>query len=237
MAGVIAFVLGNFTLTFFVLGLIASAIALAFKTKRTFPVVVEALFSYFLLFSIAVSYFYNFVFHVFFGEMAARFIGWANSPFQLEVGFASLGFAVLGLLAFKGSRDMRIAAIVGPTCFLWGAAGGHIYQMITQGNFAPGNAGIMLYSDFLLPIIGLLFLWLQRDPELRPVRLNVCVLGSVVLRTKREQSRGEPRGDLPLWKSGAARGSSGDLSRRLGLGCRRRNRPADCGAQAMSASR
>ncbi len=170
MAGVIAFVLGNFTLTFFVLGLIASAIALAFKTQRTFVVVVEALFSYFLLFSIAVSYFYNFVFHVFFGEMAARFIGWANSPFQLEVGFASLGFAVLGLLAFKGSRDMRIAAIVGPTCFLWGAAGGHIYQMITQGNFAPGNAGIMLYSDILLPIIGLLFLWLQRGPELRPVR-------------------------------------------------------------------
>ena len=170
MAGVIAFVLGNFTLTFFVLGLIASAIALAFKPQRTFPVVVEALFSYFLLFSIAVSYFYNFVFHVFFGEMAARFIGWADSPFQLEVGFASLGFAVLGLLAFKGSRDMRIAAIVGPTCFLWGAAGGHIYQMITQGNFAPGNAGIMLYSDILLPIIGLLFLWLQRDPELRAVR-------------------------------------------------------------------
>jgi hypothetical protein len=169
MAGVIAFVLGNFTLTFFVLGLMASAIALAFKPQRTFAVVVEALFSYFLLFSIAVSYFYNFVFHVFFGEMAARFIGWADSPFQIEVGFASLGFAVLGLLAFKGSRDMRIAAIVGPTCFLWGAAGGHIYQMIKQGNFAPGNAGIMLYSDILVPIIGLLFLWLQRGPEPRAV--------------------------------------------------------------------
>jgi hypothetical protein len=162
MAGLIAFVLGNFTLTFFVVGLIASAIALAFKPRWTFPIVVEALFSYFLLFSIAISYFYNFVFHVFFGELAAKFIGWANSPFQLEVGFASLGFAVLGLLAFKGSRDMRIAAIVGPACFLWGAAGGHIYQMLTERNFAPGNAGIMLYSDILLPIVGLLFLWLQR---------------------------------------------------------------------------
>jgi hypothetical protein len=162
MAGVIAFVLGNFTLTFLVLGLIASAIALAFKPQWTFQVVVEALFAYFLLFSIAISYFYNFVFHVFFGEMAAKFIGWAESPFQLEVGFASLGFAVIGLLAFKGSRDMRIAAIVGPACFLWGAAGGHIYQMIAKGNFAPGNAGIIFYSDIFIPIIGLLFLWLQR---------------------------------------------------------------------------
>jgi hypothetical protein len=162
MAGVIAFVLGNFTLTFLALGLIASAIALAFKPQWTFAVVVEALFAYFLLFSIAISYFYNFVFHVFFGEMAAKFIGWADSPFQLEVGFASLGFAVIGLLAFKGSRDMRIAAVVGPACFLWGAAGGHVYQMIAKGNFAPGNAGIIFYSDIFIPIVGLLFLWLQR---------------------------------------------------------------------------
>jgi uncharacterized protein DUF6790 len=162
MAGVIAFVLGNFTLTFLALGLIASAIALAFKPQWTFQVVVEALFAYFLLFSIAISYFYNFVFHVFFGEMAAKFIGWADSPFQLEVGFASLGFAVIGMLAFKGSRDMRIAAVVGPACFLWGAAGGHIYQMIAKGNFAPGNAGIIFYSDIFIPIVGLLFLWLQR---------------------------------------------------------------------------
>jgi hypothetical protein len=143
MAGVIAFVLGNFTLTFLVLGLIASAIALAFKPQWTFPVVVEALFAYFLLFSIAISYFYNFVFHVFFGEMAAKFIGWPDSPFQLEVGFASLGFAVIGLLAFKGSRDMRIAAVVGPTCFLWGAAGGHIYQMDASKNPSESRADLI----------------------------------------------------------------------------------------------
>ena len=30
--------------------------------------------------------FYNFVMHVFFGDMAAKFIGWQNSPFQAEVG-------------------------------------------------------------------------------------------------------------------------------------------------------
>jgi hypothetical protein len=161
---IIAFVLGNFTLTFFVLGLIASAIALAFKPQWTFPVVVEALFSYFLLFSFAVSFFYNFVFHVFFGELAAHFIGWEDSPFQAEVGFASLGFAVLGLLAFKGSRDMRVAVTVGTACFLLGAAAGHLYQMITAHNFAPGNAGIMFYSDLLIPIVGFMFLWLQRSP-------------------------------------------------------------------------
>ena len=161
MREAIAFALGNFTLTFFVLGLLTSAIAL-WRTRqpRTPAVVLEALFSYFLLFSIAFANLYNFVLHVFFGRVAAA--GWEDSPFQLEVGFASLGFAALGLLAFKGSLDLRLAAIVGPACFLWGAAGGHVYQMITAHNFTPGNAGVISYSDVLVPILGFIFLWLQR---------------------------------------------------------------------------
>lgn len=165
MSSLIAFVLGNFTLTFFVLGLIASAIQIFSMRVRTRAAVIEALFSWFLFFSVGVSYLYNFVFHVFFGELAASFIGWADSPFQFEVGFASLGFALIGFLAFRGGREMRLAAILGPACFLWGAAGGHIYQMVTAHNFAPGNAGIMLWSDILLPVIGFGLLWLQREGQ------------------------------------------------------------------------
>jgi hypothetical protein len=156
MDAVIGFLLSNFTLTLLVVGVIASLAAIAIGPKpATQERVAEALLSYFLLFSIGVSYFYNFVMHVFFGDMAARFIGWENSPFQAEVGFASLGFAVVGFLAFRGSAGMRLAAILGPTFFLWGAAGGHVYQMVTAHNFAPGNAGVIFWSDIFLPIIGL----------------------------------------------------------------------------------
>lgn len=163
MKDAIVFVLGNFTLTFFVLGLLASAVALWHaRPPRSAAVDVEALFSYFLLFSIGLANLYNFVLHVFFGKMTAGFIGWADSPFQREVGFASLGFAVVGLLAFKGSFDLRLAAILGPACFLWGAAGVHVYEMISAHNFAPGNAGVIFYSDILVPIVGFIFLWLQR---------------------------------------------------------------------------
>jgi hypothetical protein len=62
----------------------------------------------------------------------------------------------------RGSFDLRLAAIVGPAGFLWGAAGGHVYQMIAAHNFAPGNAGIIFYSDLLVPIVGFIFLWLQQ---------------------------------------------------------------------------
>jgi hypothetical protein len=158
----IRFVLSNFTLTFLVIGLVASAIAyLAKPAPRTATELVEALFSYFLLFSVGISFLYNFVMHVFFGEMAARFIGWADSPFQTEVGFASLGFAAVGFLAFRGDLGMRTAAVIGPSLFLLGAAGGHIYQMITAHNFAPGNAGIIFWTDILVPAIGFALLYLH----------------------------------------------------------------------------
>jgi hypothetical protein len=166
MEAVIRFVLSNFTLTFLVIGLIASGIALLRAPKPvTAPVVVEALFAYFLLFSISFAFFYNFVCHTFFGPMTARFIGWADSPFQAEVGFASLGFAVVGFLAFRGSFDLRLAAVVGPALFLLGAAGGHLYQMVAAGNFAPGNAGVIFYTDILVPLIGFALLWLQHRCE------------------------------------------------------------------------
>jgi hypothetical protein len=162
-------VLSNFTLDFLVVGLIASSVALMRAPKPlTTPVVVEALFAYFLLFSIGFSFLYNFVLHTFFGEMTARFIGWEDSPFQAEVGFASLGFAVVGFLAFRHSFDLRLAAVVGPALFLLGAAGGHLYQMITAGNFAPGNAGVIFYTDIPIPMIGFVLLWLQHRYEREP---------------------------------------------------------------------
>ncbi len=161
MADVIRFLLANFSLTFLVLGILASAVSLLqLPSPLTATVVVEALFSYFILFSIALNNLYNFVIHVFFSELAASFIGWADSPFQREVGFASLGFAVVGFLAFRGSFDMRFAAVVGPACFLLGAAGGHVLEILRTGNLAPGNAGVILYTDVLLPLIGFTLLWL-----------------------------------------------------------------------------
>ena len=165
MAELIAFALGNFTLTFFVLGLVAAAIAIARKADGfTRANVAEELLAYFILFTIAIAYFYNFVFHVF-GDLAASFIGWANSPFQAEVGYASLGFAAVGLIAFKGNCMVRLASILGPAMFQWGAAIGHIRDMLATGNMAPGNAGVMLYSDILLPIIGFALLWFKRSTD------------------------------------------------------------------------
>ncbi len=162
MTDIIRLAVENPTLTLLGVGFVGSIVALIRAPKPlTAPVVIEALFFYFLLFSIGVGFLYNFVMHTFFGAMTARIIGWDDSPFQAEVGFASLGFAVVGFLACHGSFDLRLAAVVGPALFLLGAAGGHIYQIIHAGNFAPGNAGVILYTDILIPVFGFALLWLQ----------------------------------------------------------------------------
>ena len=156
----IRFALSNFTLTFLVIGLLGSAVSLNGAPRPlTTTTLAEALLSYFMLFSIGISFFYNFVMHVFFGKMSAAFIGWQDSPFQAEVGYASLGFALIGFLAFRRGFDIRLAAVVGIAAFLWGAATGHIVEIVKTSNYASGNAGIILYTDILLPIIGFALIW------------------------------------------------------------------------------
>jgi hypothetical protein len=175
MAGVIkaviAFVAANFPLSFLVLGLLVALVAIA-RAKR--PIsgasAVEKLLSWYLFFPIGCSFLLNFVFHVFFGAMSARFIGWADSPFQLEVGMASLGFAAVGFLAFSRGFEIRLAAVVGPALFMLGAAAGHVYQMIVAHNFAPGNAGLVFYMDIVIPLVGFALLWLDRRFARRPGR-------------------------------------------------------------------
>jgi len=156
------FILSNFTLTLLIVGLVFSVIGIV-RTQQplTTPVVVEKLFFWFIFFSLGIAYIYNGFSHTVMHEMAARLIGWADSPFQIELGFASLGLGLVGVIAPWKSIHMRFAVIVPLSVFLWGAAGVHVYSMVTAGNFAPGNAGVIFWTDMVLPLIGLLFLGLQ----------------------------------------------------------------------------
>jgi hypothetical protein len=168
------FFIANYFLTFLIIGLAAAVISLINKPKPLrINVVAEALFSYYLLFTIGINNLMNFVFHVFFGDIAAKFIGWEQSPFQAEVGFASLGVGIAGVIAFKASLPFRAASLIPPSVFSLGAGGGHIYQMIVAKNFSPGNVGVVLPIDFVIPIVGFMFLWLSYKhpwpPEARPI--------------------------------------------------------------------
>src|SRR5262245_8532822 len=156
------FLVGNYFVTFFIIGLIAAGISLLNKPNPLrIGEVSEAFLWYHLLFAIGINNLINLFFHVFFGDVAAKFIGWENSPFQAEVGFASLGVGIAGVIAFKASFPFRFATMIPPSAFSWGAAGGHIYQMIVAHNFSPGNVGLVLPIDILMTFVGFVFLLLS----------------------------------------------------------------------------
>src|SRR5437773_11030175 len=160
LSAILVFLIANYFMTFLIIGLLAALISLINKPKPlTINLIAEALFSYYLQFTIGINNLVNFVSHVFFGDFAAKFIGWSNSPFQAEVGFASLGVGSAGISAFKASLPFRFATLIPPSAFSLGAAGGHIYQMIVAKNFSPANVGVVLPIDIVIPVVGVVFLW------------------------------------------------------------------------------
>lgn len=158
MALIIELIIANYFVTLFITGLIIAALRILKAPKpvsREYKA--ESYFSEYMLYAVGITNLVNFIFHVFFGEMSAKFIGWADSPFQAEVGFASLGVGIAGVMAYKRDFSFRLAALIPPVCFSLGAAGGHIYQMIVYKNFSPGNVGLVLPIDIIIPVVGIIF--------------------------------------------------------------------------------
>lgn len=162
MKDLIVFLLSNYTLTLLIISIITATISLiVHKNNRKQTQTSKIIFAHFLLFNIGFSFLYSFIMHVFFGNMAAQFIGWADSPFQTELGYACLGFAVVGIISFWSSLGFRAATVIASSLFTLGAASVHIIEMITQHNFAPGNAGVIFWTDIFIPLIGFILLAFQ----------------------------------------------------------------------------
>jgi len=116
------------------------------------------LLSFFVI-SIGISSLIGFVGHIFFADQIAADIGWAaGSPFQREIGFANLAIGILGITCIWLRGNYWIATVIATTIFLWGAAYGHVMDIIVNGNYAPGNAGGVLYDDILVPLITVVLL-------------------------------------------------------------------------------
>ena len=94
--------------------------------------------------------------HILVPDYVAGYVGWeAGSPFQVELGFASLGTSLVGILCIWLRGWFWLAPIVAKSVFLLGAAYVHISDILEQGNLAPGNAGPVLFYDVALPLIVL----------------------------------------------------------------------------------
>ncbi|WP_127090460.1 DUF6790 family protein [Aquabacter cavernae] len=123
----------------------------------------QALIRSIMLFPVGIQGLWGALGHLGFPAQTAASIGWAPSPFQFEVGVCNLGVGVVGLIAaYRTSWNFRLSLSLFMLFFLGGAAWGHIIQMVSTANFAPGNAGPIFYTDMLTPVSLLILLALTR---------------------------------------------------------------------------
>lgn len=123
--------------------------------------VVETLLLSFLVVTVGLQGVWGFLGHYFKADEIADYIGWpAGNPFQTEVAFANLAFAVLGLLCIPFRSGFWLATAFGVSVFLLGAASVHVREMREHDNFNLGNAGSIFLTDVLTPIALLaLYSW------------------------------------------------------------------------------
>jgi hypothetical protein len=102
--------------------------------------------------------------HIIYADEVATSIGWPiNSGFQMELAFAAIGIGIIGFGGFW-NRSFWLPFIIAKTSFMLGAGITHIIHTVQDNNFSPSNTGIVLYWDFLLPVILIaLYIFYRRE--------------------------------------------------------------------------
>src|SRR3989338_3349873 len=106
MALLITFILKNFAFVMTIFALLLGLIRIVGSKVRSKS---DIFLGYLFFFAVGLSGIWGFIFHTFFPDMAAMFIGWKNSPFQFEVAVANLGLGLVGIFGLSATKPYRIA--------------------------------------------------------------------------------------------------------------------------------
>lgn len=118
----------------------------------------------------------SFFMHTLYADRLAESIGWpAGNPFQTEVAVANLAIGVLGFMVFF-RRDFMLPYVIAASIFGIGAGITHIVDIMQSANFAPGNAGPILYADFFAPLLRI-GLYIAYARSMRPKSIPASQAG------------------------------------------------------------
>jgi hypothetical protein len=126
------------------------------KEPKTPVYVLRLLLLYQLVFSVGLTSLLAFIGLNFMTEYVAAYSGWPACPFENLLGNVNLGYAVLGFMCIWKGDEFWLATIIGLSVWLLGDAVEHIIDMIVNHNYAPGNIGVPLYTDIIVPLILLI---------------------------------------------------------------------------------
>lgn len=154
MADVIKAILSNLPILFFVIAIV-SAIRRVRRGRlgRRHVSVASTLWAELTFYYVGFTLIWAGIFHAYFQSVTAPSIGWQPSPFEYELGWLEIALGVAALLSRGRGRAWRTAVTIPFVIFMLAAAAQHINQMIVRHNYAPGNAGIVLwFGDIFSPI-------------------------------------------------------------------------------------
>ena len=118
------------------------------------------LLMYVFLFSVGISYLWSFVGFTFCPEKIAECYGRKTSEFQYDIGIASLGFGVLGILCFA-YQNLWLATGIVVAIFGLGHAYGYLLSLIRNKEASKSNAGIVPFISLVVSITLIVGLWIQ----------------------------------------------------------------------------
>ena len=168
----------DFVYFFFFLTIFVAILLTLISKIRNKPLnrmrVVEIFLISFLVISVGLGSIWGFIGHAFLSQQVAANIGWAaGNPFQQEVAFANLAIGVLGILCYWIRGNFWTATVIVSSIFLLGDAYVHIINIIQYANYAPGNAGSVLYMDIFGPVILIVLLIAYRAMERESIRNSI----------------------------------------------------------------
>jgi hypothetical protein len=131
----------------------------------------EIVLVWWMVVAVGVAAIFGAMFHFFDGPDTAREIGYTNGDggFQTEVGFADLAIGVLGVLCARFRDGFLLAAMIAVSISYLGDAYGHLHQAAIHDNHAPDNTGLVLWADFIAPLVAIaLYAASRRAAPTRP---------------------------------------------------------------------
>ncbi len=128
----------------------------------------EIFLVWWMVVAVGIAAIFGAMFHFFDGPETARQIGFTNGDggFQTEVGFGDLAIGALGVLCAWFRDRFLLAAVVAVSVSYLGDAYGHLHQAAIHDNHARDNTGLVLWSDFVAPLVAIA-LYALRERALR----------------------------------------------------------------------
>lgn len=137
------------------------------KNERTAQRIIELLLLYQIVFSLGLTSFLSFFGLTFLPKFIAEYTGWPESPFEQLLANVNLAFGTLGILSIWLRGNFWTATVLGFSIWILSDGISHLYDSIMNGNYRPGNIGVPLWTDIIVPLILLFLLGLYHRYSFR----------------------------------------------------------------------